>query len=165
MGETVFMAVERLARMRGLHLTDDASGNWIADIFDPKRAIEGQLIEGHNLLEARASVDGSNSFNITNIAAQRPGNDQVKGNACRDNSATVVNPVIRASRRLMLMMEEPGSSQDCAARANMELGRQATDLVDCHCVVQGWQSAPGVLWDVNKNYSVKSPFSIWTTTS
>src|SRR6202035_4502607 len=26
-GETVFMAVERLARMRGLHITDDANGN------------------------------------------------------------------------------------------------------------------------------------------
>ena len=156
-GETIFSAVERLARLRGLHLTDDANGNWVADVFTPGDAAAGQLIEGQNLVEARASVDGSNSFNIVNIAAQRPGNDQVKGSSTRDNSATVTNPAIRASRRLMQLMEEPGSSQDCAARANVELAQRATDLVDCHCVVQGWQSAPGVLWDIRKNYSVKSP--------
>jgi prophage tail gpP-like protein len=156
-GETIFSAVERLARMRGLHLTDNANGDWVADVFTPGDPLAGQLIEGRNLLEARASVDGTNSFNIVNIAAQRPGNDQVKGNSTRDNSASVSNPAIRASRRLMMLMEEPGSSQDCAARANMELAQRATDLVDCHCVVQGWQSTPGVLWDIRKNYSVKSP--------
>jgi prophage tail gpP-like protein len=156
-GETAFMAVERLARLRGLHLTDDANGNWIADVFNPNEAAAGQLIEGKNLLEARASVDGSNSFNTTNIAAQRPGNDQVKGAACRDNSATVTNPKIRANRRQMMLMEEPGSSQDCAARANVELAQRATDLVDVVGVVQGWMSAPGTLWDIRQNYSVKSP--------
>jgi len=57
----------------------------------------------------------------------------------------------------MILLEEPGSSQDCATRANHELAYRATDLVDCHCIVQGWQSGPGVLWTVNQNYSVKSP--------
>jgi prophage tail gpP-like protein len=156
-GETVFMAVERLARMRGLHLTDDAAGNWVVDVFTPDDPLAGELVEGRNILEARASVDGTNSFNSTNVASQRPGNDQVKGQACRDNSATVINPAIRASRRLMMMMEEPGSSQDCAFRANVELAKYATDTVDCRCTVQGWQSAPGMLWDIRKNYTVRSP--------
>lgn len=155
--ETIFSAVDRLARMRGLHLTDDASGNWIADVFDPKAAQKGQLVEGKNLLEARASIDGSHAFHITNISAQRPGNDQTNGRACRDNSATVTNHAVRSTRRRALIMEEPGSPQDCAARANYETSWNAAAIVDCHCVVHGWLSAPGALWASGLNYAVKSP--------
>jgi prophage tail gpP-like protein len=156
-GETVFSAVERLARLRGLHITDDAKGNWIADAFDPKAANNGQLVEGQNLVEARATIDGSRSFNITNIVAQRPGNDQTNGTPTRDVSATLTNTNARATRRSMIIMEEPGSPQDAVTRANHETAYNATDLVDCHCVVQGWQSAPGTLWDTGLNYAVKSP--------
>lgn len=156
-GETIFSAVDRLARMRGLHLTDDASGNWIADVFDPKAPQKGQLVEGKNLLEARASIDVSHAFHVTNISAQRPGNDQTWGDAARDNSATVTNSAIRAMRRRALVMEEPGSPQDCAARANYETSWNAAAIIDCHCVVQGWQSAPGTLWEAGLNYAVKSP--------
>lgn len=156
-GETVFSAVDRLARMRGLHLTDDANGNWVASVFDPKAPQQGQLIEGQNLLEARGSIDGSNAFHITNVAAQRPGNDQTWGQACRDNSATVTNPAVRSGRVRMIIMEEPGSPQDCANRANYETAWNATNIVDVHAVVQGWQSAPGALWEAGLNYAVKSP--------
>jgi prophage tail gpP-like protein len=156
-GETVFEAVDRLARLRGLHLTDDASGNWIADVFDPNKAAQGQLVEGKNLLEARASIDGSKAFNINNISAQRPGNDQTNGQACRDNAATVTNPAIRATRFRTIILDEPGSPQDCANRANWETAYNATNIVDCHCVVQGWQAKSGTLWDVGVNYSVTSP--------
>jgi prophage tail gpP-like protein len=156
-GETVFNAVERLARLRGLHITDDANGNWIADVFDPKASAQGQLIEGKNLLEARASIDGSRSFNIVNIVAQRPGTDQTNGTPSRDVSATLTNSDARPARRLIMVMEEPGSPQDAVTRANHETAYNATDLVDCHGVVQGWQSSPGTLWDTGRNYSVKSP--------
>ncbi len=155
-GETVFEAVDRLARMRGLHLTDDGSGRWIASVFDPKGAAQGQLVEGKNLVEARASIDGSHAFHIINVSAQRPGNDQVNGQACRDNSATATNPAVRSTRFKIITLDEPGSPQDCANRANFEVAYNATNIVDCHCVVQGWQSAPGTLWDVGVNYSVKS---------
>lgn len=156
-GETVFQAVERLARLRGLHITDDAKGNWIADAFDPKTASQAQLVEGQNLLEARATIDGSRSFNIVNIVSQRPGDDQTNGTPARDVSATLTNTNARSSRRLIMVMEEPGSPQDAVTRANHETAYNATDLVDCHCVVQGWQSVSGTLWDTGQNYAVKSP--------
>ena len=156
-GETIFQAVERLARLRGLHITDDAKGNWIADVFDPKAATSGQLVEGKNLLEARASIDGSRSFSIVNIVGQRPGDDQTNGTPSRDVSATLTNSNARATRRSIMIMEEPGSPQDAVTRANHETAYNATDLVDCHCVVQGWQSAPGTLWNTGQNYAVKSP--------
>jgi prophage tail gpP-like protein len=158
-GETVFSAVERLARLRGLHITDDAKGNWVADIFDSKGANQGQLVEGKNLLECRASIDSSRSFNIVNIVSQRPGNDQTNGTPARDVSASLTNPDARASRRLIMVMEEPGSPQDAVNRANHETAYNATDIVDCHSKVQGWQSAPGTLWDTGKNYAVKSPMA------
>ncbi len=156
-GETVFMAVERLARLRGLHITDDAKGNWIADAFDPKTSSAGQLVEGKNVIEARASIDGSRSFNIINIVGQRPGDDQTNGTPSRDVSASLTNSNARPTRRSIMIMEEPGSPQDAVTRANHETAYNATDLVDCHCGVQGWQSAPGTLWDTGLNYTVKSP--------
>lgn len=156
-GETVFNAVERLARLRGLHITDDAKGNWIADAFDPKAANTAQLVEGQNLIKARATIDGSRSFNTVNIVAQRPGNDQTNGTPARDVSATLTNSTARPVRRLIMIMEEPGSPQDAVTRANHETAYNATDLVDCHAEVQGWQAAPGTLWDTGLNYAVKSP--------
>jgi prophage tail gpP-like protein len=156
-GETVFSAIERLARLRGMHLTDDANGNLVASAFNPSAATAGQLVEGQNLIQAHAVIDGSNAFGAVTAAAQRPGNEQVNGDACRDNSATLINPNARAARQRLFIMEEPGSAQDCAIRVNHEMAYAAADLVDCHCVVQGWQSAPGVLWDIAQNYSVNSP--------
>ncbi|HLH95002.1 MAG TPA: hypothetical protein VKW08_07780 [Xanthobacteraceae bacterium] len=156
-GETVFRAIERLARLRGLHITDDGNGNLIAEPYDPTQALAGELVEGKNIVSARASIDGSRSFNIVNIVGQRPGDDHTNGDAARDVSATVTNPNVRAGRRSIIVMEEPGSPQDAAARANHEMAYNATDIVDCRCVMQGWQSAPGTLWDVGKRYTVKSP--------
>jgi prophage tail gpP-like protein len=155
-GETVFAAIERLARLRGLHLTDDANGNLIADVFDPNTAIAGQLVEGKNLVEAYAAIDGSNALSKILVAAQRPGNDNVWGDAARDNSATLTNPNVRAGRCRLLVLEEPGTSQDCATRANHEMSYTGQNLIDVHAVVQGWQSTPGALWDVGLNYSLKS---------
>src|SRR5207253_1623819 len=96
-------------------------------------------------------------FNIVNIVAQRPGDDHTNGEAARDVSASVTNADVRAGRRQIVIMEEPGSPQDAATRANHETAYNATDLVDCHCVVQGWQVTPGRLWEVGQKYSVKSP--------
>ena len=44
-------------------------------------------------------------------------------------------------------------------RANHETAYNATDLVDCHCVVQGWQSAPGMLWDIRQELFGQEPHS------
>lgn len=155
-GESVFGAIARLAQMRGLHLTDDANGNLVAEVYDPNIAAAGQLVEGKNLVEAYAVIDHSNAFSIITAASQRPGNDQVWGDAARDNSATATNPNIRAGRQRLLVSPEPCSSQDCAAIANYAAAYGGADLVEVRAVVQGWQSSPGALWDVGKNYTVTS---------
>jgi prophage tail gpP-like protein len=158
-GETIFQAVERLARLRGLHITDDAKGNWIAETFDPKAKNQGQLVEGKNLLKCRATIDSSRSFNIVNIVSQRPGNDQTNGTPSRDVSASMTNSDARPTRRLIMVMEQTGSPPDAVTRANHETSYNATDIVDCHAEAQGFLSAPGTLWNTGLNYAVNSPMA------
>jgi prophage tail gpP-like protein len=145
--------------LRGLHITDDAKGNWIAEIFDPKAKNQGQLVEGKNLLKCRATIDSSRSFNIVNIVSQRPGNDQTNGTPSRDVSATLTNSSVRPARRLIMVMEQTGSPQDAVIRANHETSYNATDIVDCHAEAQGFFAAPGQLWDSGQNYAVNSPMA------
>jgi len=46
LGETAFMAVERLARLRNLRLTDDANGNMVASYSGNNQASGAQLVAG-----------------------------------------------------------------------------------------------------------------------
>ena len=91
----MFQAVERLARLRGLHITDDAKGNWVANILDPKGASQGQLVEGNNLLEARATIDGSRSFKTSSTSSASAQVTINQWHSVRDVSATLTNPNAR----------------------------------------------------------------------
>jgi prophage tail gpP-like protein len=156
-GETAWMAIERLARMRGLHLFDNADGNWVAEAFDPNQAAAGRLVEGGNMKKARAVIDVSRVFGLYNIRAQQPGSDELHGRAARDVSASVKNPSGRPTRISVTWMEEPGSAADAAARANQEAGYAGAAIINADFEVQGWQSAPDALWDIGKNYAIESP--------
>lgn len=155
LGETAFMAVERLARLRNLRLTDDANGNMVASYSGSNQASGAQLVEGRNILQARATIDVSNSYRDTNVRAQGQGSDS--NFATNDVSARSTNSNVRATRSKIILLEEPGSAQDVQQRVEHELAFQGTAEIDCSIVVQGWQASDGELWDVNKTYTVNSP--------
>ncbi len=154
-GETAFMVVDRLARLRTLRLSDDKNGNLVATYAGDSHASGAQLVEGKNILQARATIDVSNNFGNTNVMSQARGSDEDW--PTNDYSARSTNPNARATRSKIIMLEEPGDAQDCVARVQHELAFQATAEINCSVTVQGWQSSPGTLWDINQTYNVSSP--------
>lgn len=155
LGETAFMAIERMARLRCLRLSDDANGNMVASYSADNQASSAQLVESGNILSARGAIDVSKSFSDTNVRAQSQGSDT--NFPPNDVSARSTNSSVRSTRSKIILMEEPGSAQDVQNRVQHELAFQGTAEINCSVVVQGWQSAPGTLWDVNQTYNLNSP--------
>jgi prophage tail gpP-like protein len=155
LGETIFMAIERLARMRGMAITDDAQGNLVAAYTPQAAGSDAQLVEGVNILEARATIDVSKIFDAVRAYTQSRGGDNTPPQDARSVSATAGKA--GAPRTKVLHMEEPGTSRDAAIRAAHEMSFLGRAEINCRIVVQGWQSQDGTLWDINKHYFVSSP--------
>lgn len=156
-GETVFEAIERLCRMRGLMLTDDKDGNLVAFNADPKALPVGDLVEGRNILQARAILRDDAAFSLNYVATQRQGSDDAFASHVSWTGAVAQNPGIRPWRNLILIAEEPGTGDDARTRADHEVARQNLTAVDISIIVQGWQRAPGALWNVTENCTLVSP--------
>lgn len=154
LGETVHMAIERLARLRNMRITDDAKGNYVASYSGSTGGSGAALVEGQNILEARATIDVSQSYGTTDVRAQHQGSDT---NWPANDYAATATSSGRQTRRKIVLLEEPGLAKDALTRTLHELAFSGTAQIDCSCMVQGWQSSPGTLWDVNQTYTVSSP--------
>jgi len=160
-GETRFAFIERLARMRDLHLRDDEIGNLVA-----QRGTSGssgaQLVEGQNIKAARIVWRDDDAVDQVKVTGAQHGTDQVWGDQARDVAATAKNPNFSGNRPLTILAEQPGDSQDMAMRANHEIAINNTTQVDCEVTVQGWLMAGGSLWmqHVGKTMTVYSPMLI-----
>lgn len=157
-GETAHMAIERLGRMRGLRLTDNAQGQLVA-AGPPQGGSVGSLVEGRNLIDGQSTIDISNQYSKWNVRGSQQGNGKTSAEEARDVSASAENldPRIRKNRVKLLMMEEPGTGQDASRRAAHEAAFSGNAIINCKVTVQGWLVDDSTLWDVNKPYFVSSP--------
>lgn len=144
-GETRWNFLQRLARMRDLHMCDDSTG---ALVF-ARGAADGpgaMLVEGKNILKARMLLDQEWTVKQITAILQNFGNDEHWGNDARDISHTVINPAATNNFTLKFLGPAPGDKQDAQMLATHE--RSLNDLTTCEAVitVQGWLMDDGSLW-------------------
>ncbi len=156
-GESIFEFLERLARLRGLRLTDDADGDLVMTDGAQRSADPVGLVEGVNILRASASMDVSQVASSVTVVGQSPGNDQNSGAAVANQKASASNDKAPRKRPRVVIMEEPGSKADMQQRADQELARMAADQAQAQVVVQGWFTANGDLWVPAMTVHLKSP--------
>jgi prophage tail gpP-like protein len=155
-GETRFAFIERLCRMRNLHMVDDGKGNVLAT--RQAGGTVATLVEGVNILKARAIMSINDSAESITAVGQKPLNDSNWTTGSASSAATSV-PGVGLTRPVKFACEQNADNGDCAMRVNQERDQTLFDQFECTVTVTGWLMDGGDLWieHVNDQVTVISP--------
>ena len=155
-GETVFEAIERLARLRGLVVYGDPEGALVLSAKKGEPSGSG-LVEGKNIKRASATLDVSQLASDVFVAGSSPGNDDASGEAVAQQTAHASNDNAARFRPTAVVLEQPGGKEDMKARADLEMAQRAADQARAQITVYGWLKADGTLWGPGDLVHVTSP--------
>lgn len=168
--DTAFDTIARLARMRGVLVTDDEQGRLLLTRAGSARA-NGRLVLGKdlpsNLQSAEATFDGSKRFSRYIVLAQQPsaaandiGGD---GDAEDDEPAqrpgagdapaivgTADDPGVPRYRPRIIRAEGNGTAADAQARATWAAITAAARAISLNVELPGWRQPDGSLWRCNQ---------------
>lgn len=156
-GETVFEAVERAARLRGVLLVSDGLGAVRITSIGKTRS-KTALVEGQNLLSLEMTFNGSERFSEYKVKGQKPGSDWSFGASTSSIVGTAKDSGVTRYRPLVIVAE--GSVDDAIAkkRADWEKFNRIAKSSKFTAEVKGWRDGAGELWDINKIVQLKSPY-------
>lgn len=172
-GETVYDAIERMARLRALLVTDDADGNLLltrAGHFEQNEAgvvvfsetgttdATTALVLGENIVRGSASFDVSERFSEYRIKGQRAGDDLDFGEVLQTNGDADDTEVER-TRILVLEAEARADKKRCKLRAAWEAATRYGQSLSLSYTVQGWRQGDGRLWEPNQLITVVDDYS------
>lgn len=154
-GETVFDAISRAARIRGLLLMTDGQGGLLITRAGEKR-IDTPLVLGSNLLKASVHVDARDRYSDYMLKGQAPGSDYFNATAAAHVFARAKDPGVMRYRPLILTADCPDIALTLVERAKWEANLRWARSLQVEAVVQGWQHANGV-WEPNRVVHFKAP--------
>jgi prophage tail gpP-like protein len=168
--ETAFAFLERLSRMAGLLLTDDAEGALLLGRLSEKRA-SGVLKLGLNVKAATVTLDAERRFDRYIVRGQAPGAASYNSGVDAEGNEGVrpgtrpqpgISGVVRDEkvpryRPFVMQAEGEGSGDDARARALWQARRDAAESVLVKLTVPGWRQEDGRLWQVNERIPVILP--------
>jgi prophage tail gpP-like protein len=158
-GETVFQFLERLARQRGLALTDDAQGNMVAVDKFTNAGGAARLVEGQNIIAARVTIQNLALNGPYADLSQATGNDERNGK--KASQIRGEHPGIDRFRPMEIVGEHPAINQEEAtARAKLEGGWRDGEEINAEVTTYGWQKPDGGLWEVGQPVYVWSPMAM-----
>jgi prophage tail gpP-like protein len=159
MGETVFSALSRMARMRNLFITDDERGRLVLFRNDGKAQPRAELAEGRNIKAASGIFQDEIPFTKVEVHGSMPSSDRTWGPQASSVMGKVDNPSGRSNSTLVVAAEMPGDAQDMAMRAAHELAEMRGTQASVQIVTQGWHMDPSTLWIqlIGKTVNVYSP--------
>jgi len=165
-GDTIFTAIHRPAKARGVILLTDFLGRLKLTTPGASKA-DDALQLGRNVKSMRVSVDYTNRFNKYIIRAQRTSG----GGGWGSNPATITihgeatDPNIRASRVLVLPAEDQVSSRLAMKRAQWEAStRNAMSETITITIPEFYQSSDR-LWKENEIVNVSGEYGQFTINS
>ena len=152
-GETVYSAIERLAREQSLLITDDALGRLVMTRLGSGKGVD--LIHPGNILSAGSTVDTSDRFSEYRVKGQRVADDGSFGKDTTSEATIEDDDDIARTRVLVLKGEKQMNQDACRKRATWEAVTRAGRSVDVIVTVRGWRDQNGDLYDVNTNHFVQ----------
>ncbi|MGH7027943.1 phage baseplate assembly protein, partial [Brevundimonas sp.] len=156
-GETVWEAVERLARFRGLLAISTATGG-VAFITPGQRRAAFTLRQGETLLSASASDDGRDRFSKYVVKGQSAGDDDVNGASAAGPKAEAQDAGVGRYRPLLVVGEEQATLASLRDRAGWEASTRAAAGTPVDLTVQGWRDPAGEIWQANQLVPVVAPW-------
>lgn len=160
-GETVWSAIERLLRFRGLIAWPQSDGSLL--IGKPAQgAMIARLAEGENLKEMSADHDVTERFSQYVVKGQAAGSDERNGEAVTLIGATAKDAAIKRYRPLIIVAEEQSDKASAQKRADWEANTRAARSQPGTAMVQGWRDPRGQLWRPDTRVEVSAP-SVYMT--
>lgn len=155
-GETVFEAIEKLARARALLVTDDGAGRLVLTRAGQVRA-QVALELGANILGGESKADASGVFGLYIVKGQRAGGDDDFGEAVAQVYGEATDPRVSRYRVLTINADGHTSRATAKARAQWEAATRLGKSLEGSVTVQGWRQVPGGrLWAPNELVQVKA---------
>lgn len=157
-GETVFAALDRLARFRKVLLSPGVAGSLLITQAGRNRATV-RLQQGVNIKSAGGVLDTSQRYSNYIVKGQNVSSKTSDGELEAHAEARVTDSAVTRYRPLVIMAETGATNGSAADRAtweaNVRLGRSASATV----TVRGWrQGLTGKLWKPNLLVGITSPF-------
>lgn len=155
-GESVFDALDRAARLRGLMFSTDGLGNVVITKLAAGRAATS-LIEGQNIKQATLSIDTKDRFSKYICKGQITGTDENYGELAAHPEGQVADATINRYRPLVIIAENQANTADAIKRAQWEAAVRAAKSWKVTVTVQGFeQQADGPLWRINEMIYIES---------
>jgi prophage tail gpP-like protein len=145
-GETVFAAIERMLKMRGLLAVSGVDGNVRIVSPDAGKAQAVKLREGRELLNFSASHDVSDRFSDYLVKGQAAGDDNANGKAVAHIKGDARDPGVTRHRPLLIVAEEQGDIATLRKRAAWEATVRAAKAQTVSVEINGWRRPDGKLW-------------------
>jgi prophage tail gpP-like protein len=154
-GETVGAALQRLAALRSLLVTDDALGRVRLTRAGSTRAAVA-LVVGENVVEGSSSVDVSGRFTEYRCKSQRIGDDQDFGAVLQTSQGADDGGDLGRVRILEISAEGGEDAARARQRAEWEAATRYGQSIGASYNVRGWrQGAAGALWAPNQIVTVR----------
>ena len=158
--DKVFDILNKLAKQRGLLLYSSTEGNLVINKRGLQRAAT-ELVQGVNVLSARASYDNTNRFSEYVVKGQNDGSiDGLIGDKPEDATeaeGSAKDSGINRYRPTVIIAENAGSSQTSKERAEWEATYRAAKGTTISVTVKDWKEKNGQLWDINKLVYLRYP--------
>jgi prophage tail gpP-like protein len=144
-GETVFAAIDRMARYRGLVAYSPGDGTLRIGKADTGTR-SGRVSEGINVKSAEATRDVSERYSDYLLKGQASGDDTRSGKAVAQVKATARDGGVRRYRPLLVIGEEQSDKASLAKRASWEASVRAGRAERLSVTVPGWLTDDGKVW-------------------
>jgi len=154
-GETVFQALERGARRRGVLMLTKADGGLIFDRVGSAK-VRTKLEYGKNILRCQKRSSWRERFSQYTIKAQAQGSDTFFGAAASAISRSSSDDGISRYRPMVLVADDEDSGTELQKRADWERNVRAGRAKRVTYAVQGWEHEDG-LWEPNTLVTVVDP--------
>lgn len=156
-GESVFEAINRAAKARGIIFTSDGQGDILATKTGAHRRATA-LIEGENLVSASLTFDGKNRFSKYIVKGQSKGSDDTWGAAAAkieghsdDKTVTRYRPLVMTASSNM----DAGAAQIKAAWENTH---RKSESIKFSVSLKGWFDNEGHTWHANDIVTFQSEY-------
>lgn len=156
-GETVWQAMDRMARQRGVLIISDGKGG--IEFIQPGGTDSGvSIVEGQNMLSGSASFDVQERYSRYVVKGQTVGTDDAFGSTAAQIAATATDPNVNRYRPLVVISEGNTDAGQAKTRAEFEASTRAARSGVFTIDVQGWQkNDEGALWLPNELVTCKVP--------
>lgn len=154
-GETCFDFLDRLARVRGLLLTDDALGRLVITRAGETVAASALTLPG-NLLQSTITIDASRRFSAYTCKGQTAGDNNASGETVAAVTGAVTDTGVSRYRPIVLAPPSAVNREGAKVYARWEAVTRYGQSASYSGTVAGWfQSEGGPLWTPNQRVQVR----------